>query len=214
MKKLLYICCGVLCLGVFITSCSFRNTTPSVKSYFISSGPVTASRADQGKPLSPLTLKLLPIRGPVPFRTARIYYQDASFTLNSYVFSRWATTPAAMLQMKLVRSLEAAALFRAVLPSTARARADFLLDTTLYDFSHHIIRPGDSSGVITAEFRIVDTLSKKVVSSFSTTIRKTTPTPDAPGAVVALNNAAETLGKELVHWLEGVVKTLPERDSR
>jgi len=213
MKKLLYICYGVLCLCVFTTSCSFRNTTPAVKFYFIASEPVTASRADSGKPLSPLTLKLLPVQGPIPFKTTRIYYQDASFSLNSYTFSRWATPPSVMLQMKFVRRLEAAVIFQTVLPSSAKARADLFLDTTLYDFSHHI-RSGSSEGVIMVEFRIVDTLSKKVISSFATTVRKTTPTLDAPGAVAALNHAAETLGRELVHWLKGVMKALPEKTSR
>ena len=213
MKKLLYMCCGVLCLCVLITSCSFRKVTPAVKSYFIASKPVTASRANSGKSLSPLTLKLLLVQGPIPFKTTRIYYQEASFSLNSYAFSRWATPPSVMLQMKLVRCLEAAAIFQTVLPSTAKARADLFLDTTLYDFSHHICS-GSSEGVIMVEFRIVDTLSKKVVSSFATTVRKTTPTPDAPGAVAALNHAAETLGRELVHWLKGVMKALPEKTSR
>jgi cholesterol transport system auxiliary component len=212
MKKLLYLFYGVLCLSIFVTACNFRETTPPIKSYFIASESVAMPRVNR-RSLSSLTLKLLPVRSPVPLRTTRIYYKGDSFSLNTYAFSRWADSPSVMLQMKLVRCLEAAAIFQTVLPSTAKARADLFLDTTLYDFSHHICS-GSSEGVIMVEFRIVDTLSKKVVSSFATTVRKTTPTPDAPGAVAALNRAAETLGRELVHWLKGVMKALPEKSSR
>ena len=213
MKKLLYLFYGVLCLSIFVTACSFRKTTPSIKSYFIASESAAMPHVNRKRSLSSLTLKLLPVRSPVPLRTTRIYYKGDAFSLNTYAFSRWADSPSVMLQMKLVKYLEAAGLFRAVLPSTSKARVNLFLDTTLFDFSHHI-HSGSSEGVITVEFRIIDTSSKKVVSSFSTTIRKTTPTPDAPGAVIALNHAADALGRELVNWLKGAVKTLSEKDSR
>ena len=212
MKKLLYLFYGVLCLSIFVTACNFRETTPPIKSYFIASESVAMPRVNR-RSLSSLTLKLLPVRSPVPLRTTRIYYKGDSFSLNTYAFSRWADSPSVMLQMKLIKYLEAAALFRSVLPSTSKARVNFFLDTTLFDFSHHI-HSESSEGVISVEFRIIDTASKKVVSSFATTVRKATPTPDAPGAVIALNHAADTLGRELLNWLKGVVKTLPERDSR
>jgi cholesterol transport system auxiliary component len=212
MKKLLYLFYGVLCLSIFVTACNFRETTPPIKSYFIASESVAMPRVNR-RSLSSLTLKLLPVRSPVPLRTTRIYYKGDSFSLNTYAFSRWADSPSVMLQMKLIKYLEAAALFRSVLPSTSKARVNFFLDTTLFDFSHHI-HSESSEGVISVEFRIIDTASKKVVSSFATTVRKATPTPDAPGAVIALNQAADTLGRELLNWLKGVVKTLPGRDSR
>jgi len=212
MKKLLYLFYGVLCLSIFVTACNFRETTPPIKSYFIASESVAMPRVNR-RSLSSLTLKLLPVRSPVPLRTTRIYYKGDSFSLNTYAFSRWADSPSVMLQMKLIKYLEAAALFRSVLPSTSKARVNFFLDTTLFDFSHHI-HSESSEGVISVEFRIIDTASKKVVSSFATTVRKATPTPDAPGAVIALNQAADTLGRELLDWLKGVVKTLPGRDSR
>ena len=97
---------------------------------------------------SPLIIKLAPVRATQALTGAEIIYTDSHFGLNSYAHSRWSDAPVKLLQTLFQVALEENGRFRAVIPPTSAAGADLLLESTLFDFSHHIKDDGTSDGVI------------------------------------------------------------------
>jgi len=195
-----------------ITACSFQvEKTPPIKRYIIDPKPVTKLSGKPGGEQIPVTLVFLPIEGTFSFRTRKIYYKRSKISQNSYLYSRWEDAPTRMLTAKLLKSLDAAGIFKAVTLLYTRSQADLSLGAFLFDFTQHITPNGNSFGVISITFQLIEKYSGKIIATKSFEIKKSTPTTDAEGAAKALNDASDELCTRLITWLRNTVKTLPTK---
>ena len=146
-------------------------------------------------------LKLAPVNAARVYHSTGMLYSDAPHARNSYAYSRWSDAPVVLLQTLLQDQLERSGQFAAVLPPVSSAKADLLLESTLFDFSQHIDTDGSAAGVISMRFYLVDNATRKVIKTGQFVASVPAATKDAQGAVTALNKAAAIISRDLVQWL-------------
>lgn len=126
------------------------------------------------------------------FGTARIAYVRRPYEVDYYAASRWADTPARMLQPLLARALEQTAGFRAVVVAPGIVPADLRLDTELVRLQQDFTaRP--SRMEITLRAQLVDVGAKRVIATRVFDEVEDAPHEDADGGVVAANAALQRL---------------------
>ena len=152
----------------------------------------------------PVSIKLSPIVASQAFSSTDLYYVDGRFGQNRYAYSRWGDAPVRMLQIVLQDGLEQSGLFRAILPSSSMVRADFRLEATLFDFTHHIRADGSSEGVVRMRFYLLDNRYGKLLGSQQFVSRIPADSNDARGGVIAINTAVAEILQGLIFWLAQV----------
>ncbi len=150
---------------------------------------------------NPLVIKVAPIHAIRALTGTEILYSDARYALNSYVYSRWSDAPVRLLQILIQVALEENGRLGAVTPPTSASKADLLLESTLFDFSHHIKENGTSDGVVRIRFYLVDNVTKIVIATKEFASRVPASSQDAQGAATALNKAATNVARKLISWL-------------
>ena len=198
MKNRMFI---VVIFLVFIAGCSLNKITPEINTYTLSPPSKvmvpTASSAD----LKSKVVQLKPADASRVFSGTNIIYRDQQQGFNSYAYSRWSDSPVNLLNFYLQQVLEQSQLFSVVIPPDSLSGADLLLESTLYDFSHHVDNKSNSSGVISIQFYLVDARSKKVITTKQFSAQVTAKQFNAEGAVLALNQAMNKISDELLAWL-------------
>jgi cholesterol transport system auxiliary component len=185
--------------------CGFRNLPP------VSVYTIDLERADNnaGKLFAQdkkgfAVIQIAPVRGSAAFTSSNeILYTDIRHIQHSYAYSRWRDAPVKSMQALLEEALAKSGLFRAVLPATSVSGADFLLESTLLEFGHHLGKEGSSEGVVRMRFHLLDNKSRLVLSGTDLEARMMAATLDAKGAAAAINGAARKMSDELVVWLTG-----------
>jgi cholesterol transport system auxiliary component len=146
-------------------------------------------------------LKVAPVRGGRPFTSTAFLYRDTQHGLNNYAYSRWSDVPVKLLQTYFQVALEASSQFRAVVPADSVSKADYLLESTLLDFSHHINDNGSSDGVISVRFYVINNATKTVLATKEIVSKVPSSSINAQSAAVALNMAASNVARDLVSWV-------------
>ena len=172
---------------------------PPVTEYALSPR-IQAQGANDGK--LPLVLKLAPVSASQIYMSTDILYVGDDYQRNPYAYSRWVDSPVHMLQLVLQDGLERSGLFQAVLPSTSLLGADLRLETTLYDFSHHMLADRKSEAVIRLGFHLMDVRKSRLLASRQFELRMPAPSLDAEGGVAAINAAVASLFPRLIDWLK------------
>ena len=147
------------------------------------------------KQKSPLIIKLAPVRATQALTGAEIIYTDSHHDRNRYAHSRWTDASVKLLQTFFQVTLEENGRFRAVIPPSppiSAAGADLLLESTLFDFSHHIKDDGTSDGVIRIRFYLINNTTKTVMATKEFSSRTLAAAQNARSASAALNRAAST----------------------
>lgn len=142
------------------------------------------------------------IRSSHVFSGREIIYSDPQYGQNSYAYSRWSDSPTTMLQLIFQEALEKSAHYIAVVPYTSQSESDFMLESTLQDFSHHLHDDGTSVGIIRMGFNLIDNNTNRVIASRN--FVSTAPVAsvmNANGAVAALNKSVTIMTQELIDWL-------------
>jgi cholesterol transport system auxiliary component len=133
------------------------------------------------------------------FDTPQMVYVRQPHELNYFVANRWADAPARMLEPVLVRTLEQAGSFRAVVPNPGAVPADLRLDTELVrlqqDFS---MQP--SRLQITLRAQLIDVRSRRVLATRLFDESETAPSDDAYGGVTAANRALQRVLEQLADF--------------
>lgn len=188
-------------LSILLTAC-VGSTIKPVTIYTIApqwdSNKQTSTAANH---TSNIVLKISPIRSTEAFSSRNIIYTDKLHSRNYYIYSQWSDAPVRLLQTLFQVTLEKSGQFKAVLAPASAARANQLLECTLYDFSHHINNNKISTGVVRAACALIDYKSRKVLASKDFVAIIPTVTENAQGAAVALNKAANSLSAQLLDWL-------------
>lgn len=193
---LAFLCC-------LLTSCSLSKIPPG-DTFTISPVVKKNSSSSTTQRKNQPIIKLAPIQASRVFTSTDMVYSTTRYEQNSYAYSRWNDAPVKLLPLLLQTVLEATGSFGAVVNSPSAATADFLLESTLYDFSHHVHDANTSDGVISIRFNLIDTATKMVTATREFHSRVPASSPNARDAAAALNQAADTVAHELAVWLTGM----------
>ena len=190
----------ILVLLCLLVGCVTKSVPPA-HIYTISPEWGESSARAEGGEKGTLIIKLAPVRATRSLTGTEILYTDARYGRNSYAYSRWSDAPVRLLQKLFQVAMEENDRFGAVVPPTSTSKADLLLESTLYDFSHHINDDGTSDGVVRVRFYLIDNTTKTVTATKEFVSRALTSSQNAQGAASALNKAATTVARDLVSWL-------------
>lgn len=123
------------------------------------------------------------------FASAQIAYLQQAHELNYFASSRWADTPARMLQPLLAQALEQSRGFRAVVQAGA-IPADIRLDIELIRLQHDFTLPA-SRVQLTLQAQLIDLRSKRVLAVRQFDATENADSPDAYGGVSAANRLVQ-----------------------
>lgn len=185
---------GVL-LVIFLGGCATKMTP--LKSYTLQTPKV--EKRYQGsyhsktiKVMQPLSLK--------EKMSDKMYFSYSPIQQGAYLNSKWSNNIGKLLQGTVMYTLQGSGMFKGVVSYDSTAQADCRLESTVFDFSHHV--RGDASyAVVSLQFNLVSTHTGKLMKSKRFSYREPTGTTDARGYVEASNRAVEQLGNDLLLWL-------------
>ncbi len=186
-----------LIVSLFVLSgCSLKEAVP-LKVYTLNSGnvaPVTYSdhRNKTIKVSYPQALKEKLSNG--------MSYSYSSSERGEYQNSQWSNNAGKLIQGNIIQMLVQSRIFKAVLPYESTAGEDFRLESTVFDFSHHV-RGEASYAIVSIQFNLINTNSGKLIKTKRFTYKENTQTLDARGYVEATNRAMVRLSRDLVVWL-------------
>lgn len=188
-------------LTLLFMGCS--TMTPAINEYTIV--PPYCTSDNRSAPAD-LTLKLTPTKSIASLASKDLYYLRETTHIGSYLYSRWADTPANMIDRALTSSLQSRRLFVTLLPTTSSAAADLALESELHAFYHRFANDSKSEGLIDITYHLIDSKTKKTLASKRFIITAPAPTQDAAGGVKALSSATQQLSEETTLWLESIAK--------
>jgi len=133
------------------------------------------------------------------FDTPQIAYVQKPHELNYFVTSRWADTPARMLEPLLVQAIEQADSFRAVVQRPGAVPADVRLDTELIHLQHDFVtRP--SRVQLTLRAQLIDVRGQRVLAVKQFDESENAASDNAYGGVTAANRAVQRMLDQLVDF--------------
>ena len=195
--KQIYIWTVLLTVLFFVSGCAFKEAAP-MKVYTLDAGEVTSVASSKYrnsvlKVSYPQTLK--------EKMSDKMCFSYSSIDRGVYLNSEWSNAVEKLVQGSVIEILQQSRLFKAVLPYASTAGEDYRLESTIYDFSHHV-RGDTSYAVVSIQFSLVDTDTGKLIKSKRFSYKESTPTVDASGYVQATNRAMHRLAHDLVLWLK------------
>lgn len=129
----------------------------------------------------------------------RIVYAKNPYESAHYVKNRWDQPLPAMLQDWIIRSVENAKLYKAVVRSTSRVRTDLILESDIVSFEHRL---DSKSVVISIRMNLIDSKTNKIIKSKLFSYEQSVAHADANSAVIAFNKALKLFDNDMSRWLE------------
>ncbi len=188
-----------LLLAALLGACAMPERASAPVLYDLGPPPPLPSSAEASPAATPLALRVQ--ASPALDSRALLYrlaYADAQ-QLHAYSQSRWAMTPAELLQQRLREGL--APRFALLPPGEGGPQ---LLHIELDEFSQRFTTPAHSEG----QLRLRATLLQRTTSGGQRIMQREwrlsypAPSADAAGGVRALRAASDAALAELVQWLE------------
>jgi len=186
-----------LLVSLFVLSgCSLKEAAP-LKVYTMDAGnisPVSYSdhRHQTIKISYPQTLK--------DKLSNEMSYSYSGSERGEYQNSQWSNNIGKLIQGNIIQILVQSRIFKAVLPYASTAGEDLRLESTVFDFSHHV-RGEASYAIVSIQFNLINTDSGKLIKTKRFSYKENTLTLDAKGYVEASNRAMVRLSQDLVVWL-------------
>jgi ABC-type uncharacterized transport system auxiliary subunit len=160
-------------------------------------GPPPARLAEGGR-WSGVALEIkLPYWFDAPTIEYRLLYDDP-LRLRSYAASRWAASPAQLLEQRLLLQL-------GVGVARGRNANNCLLRIELQEFSQVFATPQQSSAQLLGRATLLDT-RQRIIAERAVAVEQPASSADARGGVGAMVAASAQLGSELLVWLNDVEK--------
>ena len=184
-------------VSLFVLSgCSLKEAAP-LKVYTLNSGNVTpVSYSDHRhqtiKISYPQTLK--------DKLSNSMSYSYSGAERGKYENSQWSNNLGKLIQGNIIQILVQSRIFKAVLPYESTAGEELRLESTVFDFSHHV-RGESSYAVVSIQFSLIDTDSGRLIRTKRFSYKEKTQTFDAKGYIEATNRAMVRLSRDLVLWL-------------
>jgi len=133
------------------------------------------------------------------FDTPQMAYVQQPHELNYFVTSRWADTPARMLEPLLIQAMEQADSFRAVVQRPGAVPADIRLDTELIRLQQDFVtRP--SRVQLTLRAQLIDVRGQKVLAVKQFDESENAASDNAYGGVTAANRAVQRMLDQLADF--------------
>jgi len=129
-----------------------------------------------------------------------MYYSYSLSDRGTYLNSRWSNAAGRMLQGSIIQILSQARLFKVVVPFASDVEENLRLESTVFDFSHHV-RGEVSYAIVSIQFTLMNAETGKLVKARRFSYREPTVTIDAKGYVEATNRIMLKLSRDLLEWL-------------
>ena len=130
---------------------------------------------------------------------SRIYYREGDKEA-WYLYSRWSDSVNRMMLSIIVDTLQKSAIFRDVTDYSSNSVADYILETTIYDFRHQI-EDEKSYAYLKIGFRLLSSKTKKIIKSRIFKYRVPCGTLNAQGYVEAVKEINRKLSRDLTTWI-------------
>ncbi len=129
------------------------------------------------------------------FDTSRMAYSQQRYELNYFATSKWADSPARMLEPLIAHSLEQVGVFSAVVQASGTVPADLRLDTELLRLQQDfMIKP--SRMRLTLRAQLIDVRGRRLLGTLQIDEVEIALSEDAYGGVTAANHLVQrVLGK-------------------
>lgn len=189
---------------LLISGCSGLSTQNTIKHYVLHVDTQTlpiSSKKSQSKKVLQVAIP----KAAAGFDSPALLYLKQDYELNEYSKSRWIDTPARMLLPLLVQSLEHSQQFAAVLSaSNAQLGGELRLETEIIrlqqDFRHT-----PTQVELVARVHLLDMVKHEILLAKTLSIKKTAPTADAQGGVMATNMAVQALLTQLITDIDTIL---------
>ena len=189
-------------MSVMLGGCA-TNTAPVTNLYTINiSCEIDQSSEIKAKPSK--VIKVLKTKSSAAIMSRHILYQEKDFAQNPYAHSRWSDTPNKMLDNLFLSCVNKSSIFNAVLPSDSKGKADFLLESRLTEFYHHVNSDGRSEGRVRLKFYLIESKNGNVAATNEFFSKVGSTTLDAKGGVRALSEASASIALSLAKWLSSL----------
>ena len=186
----------LLSIGLIISTLnacvSLNKTKPNMAVYDF--GLSVPSEGNQSESNQQLTLKIL-LDEPVAAESLnhnkiryRLNYQNP-LRVFYYTESRWAATPSELFSSKLSKMVNVA---KNSMPCSLKFKIEA--------FDHVFQTPSASESFVQLSVSLIEKKSKKIISSQLITESVTSPSPNAQGGAVALQQASENALKKVINW--------------
>jgi len=180
-----------------VSGCSLKEAVP-LKIYTLNAGSVSAvshsnHRGQTIKVSYPQALKDKLTNG--------MSYSYSSSERGEYQNSQWSNNAGKLIQGNIIQILVQSRIFKAILPYESTAGEDLRLESTVFDFSHHV-RGESSYAVVSIQMNLINTDSGKLIRTKRFSYREHTQTLDARGYVEATNRAMSRFSRDLLRWLQ------------
>ena len=188
----------IILLSLFLLSGCSMKEAPVMKVYsFVtpSMAPVSHARFRD---------KILKVSYPIALSEKlndKMHYSYSLTDKGEYLNSRWSNDTGRLLQGSVIRILTESRLFKVVVPFAADVEENLRLESTVFDFSHHV-RGESSYAVVSIQFTLMNAETGKLVKARRFRYREATKTIDAKGYVEATNLIMVKLSRDLIDWLD------------
>jgi len=186
-----------LIVSLFVLSgCSLKEAAP-LKVYTLDAGNISPVNYSDHRHQ---TIKISYPQSLKDRLTNGMSYSYSGSERGEYENSKWSNNVGKLIQGNIIQILVQSRTFKAVLPYASTAGEDLRLESTVFDFSHHI-RGEASYAIVSIQFNLINTDSGKLIKTKRFSYKKNTQTLDARGYVEATNRAMVRLSRDLVAWL-------------
>jgi uncharacterized lipoprotein YmbA len=197
--------CGralILLLVCSLAACTLSRPSPVKDTYLLQVTPPTQAATTP----QPATLKIGTIAVAAPFRGKVLTYREGELKYETDFYNEFLVSPSAMLTDTASAWLAAARVFHDVLPASANADGDFVLEGFVSEFYGDFRDSGKPAAVIAAKFFLVDNRSLGGVPMWQTelTQRVAISRRNAESVAAGLNTAWSAMLAELTRQLGSV----------
>jgi cholesterol transport system auxiliary component len=147
--------------------------------------------------------KILKVSYPISLNddlSSKMNYSYSLFDRGEYLNSRWSNNVKKLLHGNVVISLSQSKIFRVVVPFASDTEEDLKLESTIFDFSHHI-RGDNSYAIVTLQCTLINSKTGELLKVKRFSYKENTVTTDAKGYAKATNIIIEKLNHDLIKWL-------------
>jgi cholesterol transport system auxiliary component len=181
---------------ILLTGCSTKMTP--LKVYTLQNPEV--ENAYQGSNQTQ-TIKVMQPQSLKEVMSQKMHFSYSPTEQGAYLNSKWSNDLGKLVQGTVIHTLQSSGMFKGVVSYASTLQADYRLESTVFDFSHHV-RGSASHAIVSIQFTLVSAHTGKLVKSKRFSYSEATKTTDAEGYVEATNKALERLSHDLLLWLQ------------
>jgi cholesterol transport system auxiliary component len=130
----------------------------------------------------------------------KMYYSYSLSDRGAYMNSRWSNDVGKMLQGDMIQVLAQSGLFKVVVPFASDVKENLRLESSIFDFSHHI-RGEASYAIVSVQCTLMNAETGILVKAKRFSYKEYTTTTDARGYAEATNKIMVKFSRDLLLWM-------------